>query len=92
MPNRPTKPLTVGSLVASTKGVNLLCKCGHKTALLPAQIAAMAHPASSLADFKHRFRCTMCGRSGASDDIRMTTFAVAPVLGGAAPARPGARH
>ena len=85
MPNRSAKPLTVGSLVASDKGVILHCKCGHKTALLPAQIAAMAHPQSSLIDLRRRFRCTMCGRSGAGDGIRVATFDVAPALSAARP-------
>lgn len=80
MPNRTAKPLTVGSLVASDKGVNIHCKCGHKTALLPAQIAAMAPPQSSLLDLKRRFRCTMCARSGAGDDVRLAIFEVAPAL------------
>lgn len=66
--------LTVGALLDASQGVNLHCNCGHRTALLPAQIAAMAHPATRLLEFKRRFRCSMCGRSGASDDIRLDTF------------------
>jgi hypothetical protein len=73
----PRRPLTIGSLLDGSRGINLLCKCGHKTALLPAQIAAMAHPETRITAFKRRFRCSMCGRSGAGDDIRLTTFEVA---------------
>lgn len=41
----------------------------------------MAHPETRILDFKRRFRCSMCGRSGASDDIRLTTFeVVAPFI------------
>lgn len=80
MPTRAAKLLTVGSLVAADKGVTLHCACGHKTALLPAQVAEMAHPRSSLLDFKRRFRCTMCSRSGSSDEIRIATFDVAPAI------------
>jgi hypothetical protein len=68
-------PLTIGSLLDGGNGINLRCKCGHRTALLPAQIAAMAHPQTRLRAFKQRFRCSMCGRSGASDEIRLETFA-----------------
>ncbi len=85
MSARAAKPLTVGSLVAADKGVTLHCACGHKTALLPAQVAEMAHPRSSLLDFKRRFRCTMCGRTGSSDDIRIATFDVAPALANGRP-------
>jgi hypothetical protein len=70
------RPLTVGSLLDASRGVNLHCKCGHRTALLPAQIAGMSHPQTRLTAFKRRFRCSMCGRSGAGDDIRLTTFEV----------------
>jgi hypothetical protein len=35
----------------------------------------MAHPETRLLAFKRRFRCSMCGRSGATDDIRLDTFA-----------------
>ena len=69
--------LTVGSLIDSRRGINLVCKCGHKTSLLPAHMATMAHPQTRVLDFKRRFRCTMCGRSGTSPDIRLTTFEVA---------------
>lgn len=69
------RPLTIGSLLDNGDGINLHCKCGHRTALLPAQIAAMAHPQTRLRAFKQRFRCSMCGRTGASDDIRLETFA-----------------
>ena len=74
-PTQPRRrPLTVGALLDAAQGVNLHCKCGHRTALLPAQIAAMAHPDTRLLEFKRRFRCSMCGRTGASDDIRLDTF------------------
>jgi hypothetical protein len=76
-PRTPRRVLTVGSLLDSSQGINLLCKCGHKTALLPAQIAGLAHPQTRITAFKRRFRCSMCGRSGAGDDIRLTTFEVA---------------
>jgi hypothetical protein len=69
--------LTIGSIQDRDQGINLRCACGHRTALLPAQIPAMAHPATRLMDFKRRFRCSMCGTSGASDDIRLTLFDVA---------------
>ena len=75
-----SRPMTVGALVERDRGVNLACRCGHKTALLPDQLAKMAHPRTRLLDVKRRFRCSMCGRSGASDDIRMTTFALTPIL------------
>ena len=73
-PRRRT--LTVGSLLDSDQGINLQCKCGHRTALLPAQIAGIAHPQMRVLDFKRKFRCSMCDRSGASDDITLTTFDV----------------
>jgi hypothetical protein len=69
------RTLTIGSLLDSGSGLNVHCKCGHRTALLPAQLAAMAHPQTRLQTFKRRFRCSMCGRSGASDEIRLDTFA-----------------
>jgi hypothetical protein len=69
------RALTIGSLLDSGNGLNVHCKCGHRTALLPAQLAAMAHPQTRLQAFKRRFRCSMCGRSGAGDDIRLDTFA-----------------
>jgi hypothetical protein len=93
MPARPpTNAVTVGALLRAAKGVNLLCKCGHRTALLPAQIAAMAHPERTVLDFKRRFRCSMCGRSGASDDIRLSTFEVAEPFVGADQPHPRPRH
>jgi hypothetical protein len=76
--SRAARPaLTVGSLIESDRGINLACKCGHKTSLLPGHIATMAHPAVRLLDFKRRFRCSMCGRSGAGDEIKLATFEVA---------------
>lgn len=75
-----SRPMTVGALVERDRGVNLACRCGHKTALLPDQLAKMAHPRTRLLDVKRRLRCSMCGRSGASGDIRMTTFAMEPIL------------
>ena len=94
MPSPTAKVLTVGSLVAADKGVNLVCKCGHRTALLPTQIAAMAHPSTSILNLKRRFRCSMCGRPGASNEIRATTFEVAPALRGSDPQSnvPRVRH
>jgi hypothetical protein len=78
---RPRKALTVGSLLDGEQGVNVHCKCGHRTALLPAQLAAMAHPQMRLLELKRRFRCTMCGRSGMGDDLQLTTFdVVAPFI------------
>lgn len=85
------RPLTVGALVQRERGVNLSCRCGHKTALLPEQLAKLAHPETRLLDFKRRFRCSMCGRSGASDDIRMTTYALTPVVRPVLP-RPRVQH
>jgi len=83
------RPVTIGALLRDERGINLQCKCGHKTSLLPAQIAAMAHPETRVLDFKRRFRCSMCGRSGAGDDIRLTTFALAaPFTGDGAAPRP----
>jgi hypothetical protein len=76
IPSPRRRTLTVGSLVESDQGINLQCKCGHRTALLPAQIASMTHPQTRVLDFKRKFRCSMCGRSGASDDITLTTFEV----------------
>jgi hypothetical protein len=84
--------MTVGALVERDRGVNLVCKCGHKTALLPDQLAKMAHPATRLLDFKRRFRCSMCGRSGVSDEIRMTTFALTRAIGDLAESRRRAPH
>lgn len=93
MSERPAprrKPMTVGALIDSDQGINLHCKCGHRTALLPAQIAAAAHPSARLIDVKRRFRCSMCGRSGAGEDIQLTTFTVTTpfVDHGDAPPRP----
>ena len=73
-PNNSTT--TVGAIVAEERGVNLLCRCGHKTSLLPAQICALAKPETRLSDFKRRFRCSMCGRLGSSAEIELKTFAV----------------
>ncbi len=92
MSGTSSRPMTVGALVERARGVNLVCKCGHKTALLPDQLAKLAHPATRLLDFKRRFRCSMCGRSGASDEIRMTTFALTAALGERAAPGPRARH
>lgn len=75
---RTSRPqvITVGSLIRSDRGIKLACACGHKTALLPAQLATMAHPETSVLAFKRRFRCSMCGRSGAGSEIRLSTFVV----------------
>ena len=67
---------TIGAIVAEDCGVNLLCRCGHKTSLLPAQITALAKPETRLADFKRRFKCSMCGRLGSSAEIELKTFVV----------------
>ncbi len=89
-PRQRLSALTIGSLQSRDRGINLRCTCGHRTALLPAQIAAMAHPETRILDFKRRFRCSMCGASGAGDDIRLTLFDVAaPFIDGNA-ARPEA--
>ncbi|MEQ1864625.1 MAG: hypothetical protein ABL996_08220 [Micropepsaceae bacterium] len=79
-PRQSLSVLTVGSLSSRAQGINLRCACGHRTALLPAQIAAMAHPETRVLDFKRRFRCSMCGASGAGDDIRVAVFDVAAVF------------
>jgi len=78
MAQRRAQPqvITVGSLVRGDRGIKLACACGHKTALLPAQLAALAHPETSALSFKRRFRCSMCGGSGASDEIKLSTFTV----------------
>jgi hypothetical protein len=76
-PRERLSVLTIGTLLSRDQGINLRCACGHRTALLPAQMAAMAHPATRILDFKRRFRCSMCGASGAGDDIRATVFDVA---------------
>ncbi len=86
-------PITIGSLARGDRGINLLCKCGHRTSLLPAQLATMAHPETRILDFKRRFRCSMCGRSGVGDDIRLTTFVLAaPFASAAASTRPRTPH
>jgi hypothetical protein len=82
--------LTIGSLLSRDQGINLRCSCGHRTALLPAQMSAMAHPATRVLDFKRRFRCSMCGASGARDDIRATVFDVAAPFVDSGDARPEA--
>lgn len=76
---RPTA-ITIGALLRGGQGINLTCSCGHKTALLPSQIAAAAHPETRVLDFKRRFRCSMCGCSGATPAIRLTTFVIPPSL------------
>jgi hypothetical protein len=68
--------MTIRALVERGRGVTVVCRCSHRTALLPDQLAKMAHPETKLLDFKRRFRCSMCGCSGASHAIRLTTFAV----------------
>jgi hypothetical protein len=82
--------LTIGTLLSRDQGINLRCSCGHRTALLPAQMSAMAHPATRVLDFKRRFRCSMCGASGARDDIRATVFDVAAPFVDSGDARPEA--
>ena len=72
--------LTIGSLLTAQRGINLVYRCGHKTSLLPAQIAAMAPARTRVTDFKRRFRCSSCGRSGASVEIRLSTFDVPAVF------------
>jgi hypothetical protein len=84
--------MTVGALLERGRGVVLKCGCGHKTALLPEQLTKMAHPHTRLLDFKRRFRCSMCGRSGASDEIKLTTFALTSAVAGRPPARPRAER
>ncbi len=76
--SRTVRPqvITIGSLVRGDRGIKLACACGHKTALLPAQLSTMAHPETSALGFKRRFRCSMCGRSGAGNEIKLSTFAV----------------
>lgn len=69
-------PVTVGAAIRNDYGVNLHCKCGHRTSLPPAQLAEMAPLETRLLDFKRRFRCSMCGRRGTSDAITMTSFRV----------------
>lgn len=84
--------MTIRALVERGRGVTLVCRCSHRTALLPDQLAKMAHPATKLLDFKRRFRCSMCGRSGASDEIRLRTFAVGTPFAGEAARQPRVRH
>jgi hypothetical protein len=74
VPRQQLSILTVGSLLGRNQGINLRCICGHRTALLPAQISQMTHPATKVLDFARRFRCSMCGVSGASGDLRVTLF------------------
>jgi len=69
---------TTGAIVAADCGINLLCRCGHRTSLLPAQIAALAAPDTRLVDFKRRFKCSMCGRLGSGREIRLKTFTLPP--------------
>jgi hypothetical protein len=85
-----SRPLTVAALLARDQGLNLFCKCGHRTALLSSQIAKLAHPQTRLLDFKRRFRCTMCGRGG--EDVRMRIFAVPKPLATSEAPRPRVRH
>jgi hypothetical protein len=86
------RQLTVGTLVKRGQGVNLFCACGHKTALLPEQVAKLAHPEMRLLDLKRRMRCTMCGRSGGDDDVRISLFAVPAIIGGGDASEPRTRH
>ena len=86
------RQLTVGSLLQRGHGINLFCACGHKTAVLPEQLAKLAPPETRLLDLRRRVRCSMCGLSGASGDIRMTTFAVPTIVGARDPLRPRTRH
>lgn len=80
-PHRPTNSTsTIGAIVAQECGVNLLCRCGHRTSLLPAQISALAKPETRLTDFKRRFKCSMCGRLGSSAEIQLKTFVVPEAL------------
>ena len=84
--------ITIGAIVAEDRGVNLLCRCGHKTSLLPAQISAIAKAETRLADFKRRFKCSMCGRLGSSTEIELKTFAVPESLSEHPSARAPRRH
>lgn len=90
-PRAPHAATTVGAIVAEDCGVNLLCRCGHKTSLLPAQISALAKPETRLADFKRRFKCSMCGRLGSSTEIQLKTFMVPDSLSNRRPA-PRSKH
>jgi len=69
-------PVTVGAAIRNDYGINLHCKCGHRTSLPPVQLAELAPPETPLLDFKRRFRCSMCGRHGASDAIALTCVRV----------------
>ena len=84
--------MTVGSLVNHGRGLNLFCACGHKTALLPEQLAKLAHPEARLLDVWRRFRCSMCGRTGASGEIRLVPFTVPGQIGGRRPAAERTKH
>lgn len=77
---RSNEPVTTGAIVAEAQGINLICRCGHRTSLLPAQIASLAKPDTRVADFKRRFTCSMCGRRGSSGEIQLKTFAVPEAL------------
>ena len=70
-------PVTVGAAIRNDYGINLHCKCGHRTSLPPAQLVALAPPETPMLDFKRRFRCSMCGRRGATGGITLTFFPVA---------------
>lgn len=89
-PRQSISVLTIGSLRSRDQGINLRCACGHRTALLPDQMASMAHPETRVLDFKRRFRCSMCGASGAGGDIRLTLFDVAAPFASGGEARPEA--
>ena len=70
-------PVTVGAAIRNDYGINLHCKCGHRTSLPPAQLAGLVPPETRILDFKRRFRCSMCGRRGTSDGITLSCFPVA---------------
>jgi hypothetical protein len=84
--------MTIRALVESDRGIAVVCQCSHRTALLPDQLSRMAHPETQLLDFKRRFRCSMCGRSGASEEIRMRTFAVSAPFAARERTAPRVRH
>jgi len=90
-PRATNAGITIGAIVAEDCGVNLLCRCGHKTSLLPAQISALAKAETRLADFKRRFKCSMCGRLGSSTEIQLKTFTVPDSLSNRRPA-PRSKH
>jgi hypothetical protein len=92
MANPTHRRLTVGMLVQRGQGLSLFCPCGHKTALLPEQLGKLAHPEMTLLDVRRRLRCSMCGLSGASEDIRAATFSIPPALGGGGRAPQRAKH